>query len=125
MTVALGSALPTVALSRDVALAERFAVLALFVTLQFAVAWLSVRRRVVRRVVKSTPAILAHDGQLRVDTMRAQRIHEDEVHQALRASGVGGVELVGAVVLETDGRLSVVSRNRAGSANALPAVEAR
>ena len=125
VTVALGSALSTVALSRDVALVEGVAVLAVLVTLQLAVAWLSVRLRVVRHVVKSTPTLLVHDGRLRVDTMRAQRIHEDEVHQALRAAGVGGVELVEAVVLETDGTLSVVTRDRAGSANALPAVESQ
>ena len=52
----------------------------------------------------------------KVDTaMRAQRVTRDEVLSALRAAGRADADGVGAVVLETDGSLSVLDA-RAGRA---------
>jgi uncharacterized membrane protein YcaP (DUF421 family) len=42
-----------------------------------------------------------------------------EVRQAVRSQGVGGLEQVEAVVLETDGTVSVIPRAQAGSGDAL------
>jgi uncharacterized membrane protein YcaP (DUF421 family) len=53
VTVALGSTLATVLLSKDVSLAEGALAFALLIGLQFTVTWLSVRSLAVRRVVKA------------------------------------------------------------------------
>ena len=50
VTVAMGSILATILLSRDVALAEGIAAMALLVALQFAVTWLGVRSERVHHV---------------------------------------------------------------------------
>lgn len=42
-----------------------------------------------------------------------------EVRQAVRSQGIGGLELVEAVVLETDGSFSVIPGSQAGSGSAL------
>jgi len=55
VTVALGSTLATVLLSKDVALAEGLVAFATLVALQFIIAWLSVRSETVSRFVKSEP----------------------------------------------------------------------
>ncbi|MDW4904235.1 hypothetical protein RB628_02520 [Streptomyces sp. ADMS] len=39
--------------------------------------------------------------------------------QAIRSKGIGAVEDVTAVVLETDGRFSVLSRSQTGSGSSL------
>ena len=62
VTVALGSTLATVLLSRDVALAEGLVAFGLLVSLQFAVTWLSVRSATVNRLVKSEPTLLLYRG---------------------------------------------------------------
>ena len=55
VTVALGSTLATILLSRDVALLEGLTALVLLVALQLIASWLSVRWSPVRRLLKSSP----------------------------------------------------------------------
>ena len=107
VTVALGSTMATVLLSKSVALAEGLLAFALLVGLQYAVAWLSVRSPRFGAVVKSEPALL-HRGRFLEGAMRRERVTHDEVVSALRSSGLSRPEDAAAVVLETDGSLSVV-----------------
>jgi len=118
VTVALGSTLATVILSRDVALAEGVAAFALLVGLQFAITWLSVRSPAVGRLVKAEPTLLLYRGRFLPDQLRRARVLEDEVRAAVREQGVAALDDVEAVVLETDGSFAVVERSD-GPATAL------
>ena len=108
VTVALGSTLATVLLSKSVALADGLLGFALLVGLQYAVAWVSVRSPRFGAVVKSEPSLLLHRGRFLEGAMRRQRVTREEVVSALRSSGLARPEDAAAVVLETDGSLSVV-----------------
>ena len=108
VTVALGSTLATVLLSKSVALADGLLGFALLVGLQYAVAWLSVRSPRFGAVVKSEPSLLLHRGCFLEGAMRRQRVTQEEVVSAVRSSGLARPEDAAAVVLETDGTLSVV-----------------
>jgi uncharacterized membrane protein YcaP (DUF421 family) len=119
VTVALGSTLATVLLNRQVALLEGAVALGMLVALQFLITWSSVRSDRVRRLVKAEPTVLLHRGRLEEVTMKRRRVTPDEVRQAVRAQGIGALEDVQAVVLETDGSFSVVSRSQYGSGTAL------
>jgi uncharacterized membrane protein YcaP (DUF421 family) len=123
VTVALGSTLATILLSADVSLAEGVMALVLLVGLQLVVAWVSVRVGWLRRTVKASPALLLHRGVLLEDQLRAERVTAGEVRQAVRSQGIGGLELVEAVVLETDGSFSVIPGSQAGSGSALADLE--
>lgn len=119
VTVALGSTLATTLLNSQVALAEGVLALGLLALAQFVVAWTTVRVRTVRSLAKSTPALLVRDGAMQHEVMKRERVTAGEVRQALRSQGIGSVEQVAAVVLETDGSFSVVPRSSAGSGSAL------
>ncbi|WP_206515773.1 DUF421 domain-containing protein [Streptomyces sp. S063] len=119
VTVALGSTLATILLNRQVTVAQGAAALVSLVLLQFATAWASVRFRSVRSLVKAEPTLLLRDGRMLHDALRRQRVTPDEVRQAVRTQGTGGLELVYAVVLETDGTFSVISHAQSGSGSAL------
>ena len=108
VTVAIGSTLSTVLVSRDVPIAEGLLALALLIVLQYIVAWTSVRSSRMRRIIKSDPVALMSGGELDRETMLRERISEDEVLSAMRTSGYAGVEEVRTVVLETDGSFSVI-----------------
>jgi uncharacterized membrane protein YcaP (DUF421 family) len=108
VTVALGSTLATILLSKDVALAEGMLAFSLLVGMQFIITWLSVRSKKVSRLVKSEPRLLLYKGEFLRGAMRRERVNEEEVCAAMRSQGVAIVEDVGAVVLETDGTFSVV-----------------
>ncbi|WP_421119728.1 DUF421 domain-containing protein [Aquihabitans daechungensis] len=122
VTVALGSTLATVALSPDVALAEGAVAAAVLCGAQYLVAWASARYESVRDAVKATPVFVVRDGILLRDVLRSERLTESEVRQALRQSGQGGIERAAAVVLETDGSLTVVPDGARGSGSALAGV---
>lgn len=108
VTVALGSTLATVLLSQDVALAEGVLAFAMLALLQWLVSRLSIASSTIRGLVRSQPALLAENGRLREDMMAQERVTKSEVEAAVRNAGIGRMEEVGAVVLETDGTLSVI-----------------
>lgn len=108
VTVALGSTLATVLLSKSVALAEGVLAMVLLVFLQFAITWLSVRVSWVNGLIKSEPTLLVHNGQFPEQALRSQRVTKDDVLSALRSSGAGDVASITAIVLETDGSMSVL-----------------
>ena len=114
VTVALGSTLATVLLSKDVPLAEGVTAFALLIGLQFAITWLSVRFPPVSQFVKAEPTLLLHQGELLPQAMKRERVVESEIHAAIRAQGIASVARVAAVVLETDGSFTVVSSPEPG-----------
>ena len=122
VTVALGSTLATVILSKDVALAEGVVAFALLIGLQFIITWLSVRSATVSHLVKAEPTLLFYQGAFLPDQMRRSRVLETEVRAAIRQQGIAALREVEAVVLETDGSFAVVSRTE-GSATALGNVD--
>ncbi|MEJ6488889.1 DUF421 domain-containing protein [Leucobacter sp. USCH14] len=121
VTVALGSILATILLTSDVSWTEGAAAMLLLAGLQFIVAWLSTRFRWFSRLVTSQPVLLVSNGQLDRDALAANRLTESQVLQAVRGGGYGDVALVGAVVLEPNGKLSVISHEQMGSGSAMPA----
>jgi uncharacterized membrane protein YcaP (DUF421 family) len=124
VTVALGSTLATVLLSKSVALAEGVLALGLLIFLQYGIAWLSVRSPRFQSFIKAEPTLLLHRGRFLEGAMRAQRITREEVLAALRASGAAEVGEIAAVVLETDGSISVIpDAGAAGDGGTLANVE--
>lgn len=108
VTVALGSTLATVLLSKDVALAEGAVAMALLISLQFIITWFSVRTAWVRRLVTGEPLMLLYRGEFITTSMQKARVTQDEVQSAIRGNGIADVTAVEAVVLETDGSMSVI-----------------
>lgn len=108
VTVALGSTLATILLSKDVALAQGVLAYVLLIGMQFIVTWFSVRTRWVRRLVTGEPSLLLYQGELLPAALRKARVTEDEIRAAVRAAGLATLDEVEAVVLETDASFSVI-----------------
>jgi len=111
VTVALGSSLATVALSESTKLVEGILGIAVLLGLQYVVAWLSIRSKTVRQLVKAEPQLLLHNGQFLDEALRKERVTHDELRAAVRQQGVLTLDQVAAVVLETDGSISVIKRS--------------
>lgn len=110
VTVALGSTLATVVLSKDVALAEGMLAFVVLIILQYAVTWTSVRSKRFEGWVKAEPRLLFHKSAFLDVAMRRERITRSEVLAAMRHEGHDDPSTVCSVVLETDGSMSVVAR---------------
>lgn len=115
VTVAIGSTLATVLISKDVALADGVVAFTLLIGLQYAITWLSMRSRWVENLIKAEPSLLYLNGLFLHESLKAERVTEFEVRAAVRSQGLSEMDSVAAVVLETDGSLTVL-RNQDGQA---------
>ncbi len=123
VTIALGSTLSSILINRNVSLAEGLAAIVLLVVLQLAVSWSVVRSRLAGKAVRKQPVLLLRDGVLLERPLKDSRMTADDVRSAVRKQGIGALDDVAAVVLETDGKLAVVSQSAVGSGSALEGVE--
>ncbi len=123
VTIALGSTLASVIISKDVVLIEGVIAFALLIGLQFVITRLSVRFDSIKNVVKAEPTLLFDKGEFLPEAMRRQRVAESEIRAAIRSNGLAAIEEAEAVVLETDGTFSVVKKSANDSRTALKDVK--
>lgn len=110
VTVAFGSTLASTILPSNATLADGLLGLALLIVLQLIVAWIEIRSPRFHRIVTSHPTILFFRGAFLEDAMRRERLEQGEIMAIIRRRGIIDLEAVEAVVLETDGSFSVLSR---------------
>lgn len=108
VTVALGSTLATIILSKNTSLSEGILAMGSLIFLQYAITWLSVRSKTVMNLVKNEPTLLVYKGNTIDYALKKERITHEEIFQALRAQNVGSINEVHSVVLETDGNFSII-----------------
>jgi uncharacterized membrane protein YcaP (DUF421 family) len=110
VTVALGSLLAATLLGSGTSLAQGILAFAMLVGLQYGVNRLSVHSAWFQRIVKGDPSLLVYDGRFLEDQLKRARVPQAEVLDSVRQAGMESIEQVRAVVLETDGSLSVIRR---------------
>lgn len=123
VTIALGSTLSSILTSSSLSLAEGLTAMGLLIVLQLAVSWSVVHSRLVGKAVRKQPVLLLRDGAMREGALEHSRMTPEDVRSAIRKQGIGAIDAVAAVVLETDGTLSVISHDRSGSRSALEGIE--
>lgn len=116
VTVAFGSILASALLTGSTSFAQAMVGIGLLVGFQFLLTWLSVRTPKVQMLIKAKPTLLLYKGKLLEDTLKQKRIAKGEVLAAIRSSGHAQVESIDAVVLETNGNVSIMSTVDSGSA---------
>lgn len=119
VTVALGSVLAGTVTSSSTALLTGVTGFGLLLLLQIVVSWLTSRGRVDTTLVRSEPTLVMRRGEFLPDALAEVRLTEDEVRQAVRSQGVGGLDQVAAVCLESDGSVSVITDSSVGDGSAL------
>lgn len=110
ITIAVGSGLATLALNKQVSLADGFVAFSLFVTLQFCLTWLSVRNKYVRRLITNEPSMLFYNGAFLNKQMKKHRMTKEEVFKASRQKGFSSLENVDMVILETTGEITILRK---------------
>ena len=111
VTVAFGSMLSTVILTRDIDWATGAVGLLMLTMLQYAVSKGLLHSERLQDLVRSRPALLVENGKVDEGMMQRERITRSDLEAAVRGGGYGRMEQVAAVVLETDGTLSVIGRS--------------
>jgi uncharacterized membrane protein YcaP (DUF421 family) len=73
-------------------------------------AWLSYRFKRLRPVLEGDPTLLISDGQVLERNLKRERMTLDEVVAEARQSSIGSLDDVRYAVLETNGKISFVTR---------------
>lgn len=111
VTVALGSILATTVVSKDLTFIDGMVAFLLLISLQFILAKLTMFSKRINYLVKAQPVALFYNGKFDYETMKKERVLEEEIYQAIRSKGVASLDNVLAVVLETTGDISVLSKH--------------
>jgi uncharacterized membrane protein YcaP (DUF421 family) len=74
-------------------------------------AWLSYRVRRLRPLLEGNPVLLMADGEIIERNLRRQRMTVGEIRAEARQQSIGSLADVRYAVLETNGRLSFVTRD--------------
>jgi uncharacterized membrane protein YcaP (DUF421 family) len=110
ITVALGSTLATTILTKNVPLADGLLGFSILIALQWTISKLSFRFRTFQKVLKSEPKLLYFKGRYLEKELKECHVTEEEILQVIRATGITRLEDVEAVVLETNGKFSVLRK---------------
>lgn len=116
VTVALGSLLAAVMINPNIALIDGVIAFSILIFLQYLITYLSYRSSTVTNLIKSEPALLFYKGRFLGSNMKKERFTREEILAAIREKGIGNIEDVEAVVVETDGSLSIITRIGGGTA---------
>ncbi|MBS7670385.1 DUF421 domain-containing protein [Croceicoccus sp. 1NDH52] len=109
VTVALGSILASTVLSKSAKILEGIFAFAALLLLQFIVSKTSAHWQRFAKFVRSEPKLLLRDGKFLDEALVNERFTRDEVIAEIRKEGHGRYEDIAAVVLESDGSLSVLA----------------
>lgn len=110
VTVAIGSILANILLSKNTVIMEGMTAFAVLIGMQYVISSLSSRSKQFESYVKSGPRLLLYRGQFLTDAMQDERITKADVLFAIRQRGKGSVDNIEAVILEANGSISVVPK---------------
>lgn len=82
------------------------------IALNYVVAWQTSRNRMVERWVEGEPVVLARDGKVFRQVLRRELVSHDDFAEALRMNNIDDIGDVRLALLETNGRISVIPRER-------------
>jgi len=112
ITVSLGAVFGNMLMNYEDSLMRGIYVIFLLLLFQFFSSLLSARYSFFDTLLKANPTLLFYEGKYYESILKKERIPKSEVLQAMREQGIGRVEEVGAVILETDGTISVLHKEK-------------
>lgn len=109
ITIALGSTLATVILNKNVSLIDGVLAFFILIFLQYIITYSAVRSERFNRLINGGPSLLVYRGNLLSEALKKERVTEKEIYAVLRDHDIASIDDVTAVVLETDGSMTVLS----------------
>jgi uncharacterized membrane protein YcaP (DUF421 family) len=79
--------------------------------LTVALSYLSFRFKRMRPILNGEPIVLVEDGEVIEPNLRRQRLTQEEIGAEARLEGIASIEDVRWAILETNGRISFVTKS--------------
>ena len=113
LLLVVGEATQQALLGEDFSLVNAGVVMVTLLLIDIGLSLLKLRSRTAARLIDGVPTILVADGRPVGDRLRRARVSEEDVLESARLShGLTRMEEIRWAVLETDGQISVVPRER-------------
>ena len=114
ITIAIGSVFASVLTTKDVKLAQGTTAIIVLLGGQYIISKWAYKSDKFEQKIKSDPALLYYDDHFLYKTMKHERVTEREILQAVRSNDISSLDKVEAVILETQGSISVISKSDKG-----------
>ena len=82
------------------------------VAINWLIGWMTFRSKPLERLIEGRPVILVHNGHVNRRAMRRTQVTMHELESALRAGGCCGPDEVRYAVLENNGEITVILREK-------------
>ncbi len=108
ITVAFGSVFASVVVAKEVTIVDGLVSFTLLLTAQYVITFASLRWDFIERIIRSEPTLIFHNGEFLEDDMFNVRVNKQEILSEVRQNSIACLDDVYAVVLETNGEMSVI-----------------
>lgn len=112
LVVLLGNAVQNALLGQDTSVGGGLLLAATLLALNWLVGLVSARSAKMEALVEGVPVLLARDGQVYKDVLRRELISRADFDKAMRESGIEDIGDIRMAVLETNGHITLVARDR-------------
>ena len=72
-----------------------------------------------KQIISSTPTLLFYDGRILDAALKQQRVSRSEINKSIREAGYSGFEKISAIILESTGDITVISKETLSSKEAM------
>lgn len=112
LIVLLGNAVQNALLGRDTSMTGGLLLAATLISLNWLVGFATARNKHAERLLEGAPVVLARNGHVYREVLKRELVSRDDFAKAMRESGCSDVSLVRLALLETNGQITIMQRER-------------
>ena len=109
----LGNAVQNALLGQDTSVGGGLLLAVTLIALNWTVGLVSARSAKVESLIEGSPVLLAREGKVYKEVLRKELISRADFDRALREAGCIDIDDIQSAVLETNGHITIVTKNRA------------
>ena len=112
LVVLLGNAVQNALLGKDTSVGGGLLLAVTLIALNWTVGLVSARSLKVESLIEGSPVLLARDGTVYKNVLRKELISRADFDRALREAGCISIDDIQSAVLETNGHITIVTKNQ-------------
>lgn len=115
ISMALGSIMANVLVEKGISISESIVASAVLIFLQYSLTYVAFKVSFIKDIISAKPIILFHNGHYIEKNLKKERICKTEIKSALNLEGVDSIDDVKTIILESNGEICVIEKNKGAS----------
>jgi uncharacterized membrane protein YcaP (DUF421 family) len=108
--IILGATAANLAFNEKIEITHLIISMAVFTIVSYIISKIAMKSRQIRKIISGAPTILIEDGKILEDNMKKNKYTLDSLNEMLREKEIFDINEVEYVILETNGRISVMRK---------------